>query len=406
MESKHTVLYDYHVQHCEKSHLVPFAGYTMPLWYSSIASEHHSVREKAGLFDCTHMGVWSFSGAGAAEFLDYLTTNNVRKLQPGRAQYSYILDEQGQVMDDIIVYCRRNDEIMMVVNAANNDKLAAHFQAAPAILKKYGHEPEVTVRDMRNEQSGGDCRVDIALQGPASQDIVALLLDDASDKAKLDELKMFRFFETTLLGMDVIVSRTGYTGAPLGYELFVAPDEAMKLWEAVLAKGAEMGVQPCGLGARDSLRIEAGFPLYGHELAGDFEISPLAAGYSFAVKLDKDFFVGQESLRDIVATETMSIQRLEFPGQKGVRPVRIGDPILAGDGSCLGWITSSTHIGDRQVALALLDNDALQTGDTVGAYYLARNERHEKQGRKKEVALGESVERDLEGEVLERMERF
>ena len=198
MEVKKTALYNCHLRLQDKSRLVPFAGYWMPVWYSSIREEHQVVRERAGLFDCTHMGVWEIKGPHARGFLDSVVTNTIQTIKPGIARYAYILDESGSVMDDIIVYCIHDETFMVVVNAVNNDKIGKHFCSAPALLQKYDLALEPEIRDMRDEQAGGNLRVDIALQGPASRKILGQLLETETDRENLEQLKPFRFFQTEI----------------------------------------------------------------------------------------------------------------------------------------------------------------------------------------------------------------
>jgi len=248
--------------------------------------------------------------------------------------------------------------------------------------------------------------VDLALQGPASIDVLARLSDDASLAQQLAEMKGFALLETTLSGIDCLICRTGYTGAKVGFELFVHPDQAPLLWRQILEAGQPLGVLPCGLGARDSLRIEAGFPLYGHELAGPHNISPFEAGYGWAVKLDKTFSIGKTAMSHVAESFQAQIARLEFPATKGVRPVRQDDPILDGDGVCLGWILSSAKVGEKQYALAYIDRDAAGEGTNLGAYYLARSPSQVQQGRKERLDKGHKAEADLAGMVVSRFERF
>jgi len=296
-----SVLYEQHLKLIEKNRLAEFAGYLMPLWFSSISAEHNAVRESAGLFDCTHMGVLEFAGENAGDFLNTVATNDIGRLKIGSAQYSYVLDAAGNVLDDIIIYRRLQDKFMVVVNAANEPKIKAYLKALQnneAVLdvenptRKLGYKP--VIRDMRDTGGGSDCRVDIALQGPVSMDLLLSIIRQKDSKERLRNLKSFQLIEIELEGIDCIISRTGYTGAKVCYELFVHPEKAAELWELLLEKGEPLGAVPCGLGARDSLRIEAGLPLYGHELAGEFNISPFEAGYGWAVKLEKDFFIGRK----------------------------------------------------------------------------------------------------------------
>lgn len=412
LEPHGTVLYNYHIKRLDFSRLVAFAGYLMPVWYSSIRQEHQAVRVQAGLFDCTHMGVLEFSGPGAAAFLEAMTTNCVGHLAVGQAHYSYLLDASGGILDDIIVYRLGGEKFMVVVNAANEPKVWAYLEAL-----RLGHvaiDPEhpqrqlpafPSIRDLR-QGAGAEGRVDIAIQGPASGGILASLLDDPADRQRLAELKRFTFASFGVSQTEVLIARTGYTGAKVGYEVFVAPEKAGAMWEALLAAGSDLGLQACGLGARDSLRIEAGLPLYGHELAGDYDISPFAAGYGWAVKLDKDFFIGQAAMRQKAPDPLKVIARLTLPGQKGVRPVRPHDAVLDERGGCIGWITSCAHVEETQFALAYMDSPAAVPESPVGIYYLARHTRQTEQGRKASVADGETVSVDLEGVVRDRFARF
>jgi len=290
-----SVLYEQHLKLPSRLHMNPFCGYIMPLWYSTIAAEHRAVRQAAGLFDCTHMGALDVSGPEASDFLDYVTTNKITNLGVGSARYSYILDAAGNILDDIIIYRRAGERFMVVVNAANEPKIKAYFKALlndeipvddEDTKRKLPYKPDIS--DMRDTSQSRDCRVDIALQGPRSLDIVSALTDSQAAE-QISALRPFHFVQAALGDFDCIIASTGYTGSKTGFELFVHPDDASKLWEMMLQKCEGHGLVPCGLGARDSLRIEAGLPLYGHELAGQFDISPFEAGYGWAVKLDKEF---------------------------------------------------------------------------------------------------------------------
>jgi glycine hydroxymethyltransferase len=302
---------------------------------------------------------------------------------------------------------------MVVVNAANEPKIKAYFDAllaGQAMLdvtepeRKLEYAP--TIRDLRDPAAGSDGRVDLALQGPASGDVLVKLAREASLRDRLANLKSFAFAEASLDGIDCLLSTTGYTGAAVSFELFVHPEKAPQLWNAILEAGQPLGVLPCGLGARDSLRIEAGLPLYGHELAGPFGISPFEAGYGWAVKLDKEFFVGQGQMAEVAPSYDMQVARLEFSATKGVRPVRPDDPILDGQGTCIGWVLSSAKAGEKQYALAYLVRAAVQQGGAVGAYYLARSPSQVQQGRCERVDKGQKVEADLTGTVVGRFAKF
>jgi glycine cleavage system T protein len=408
-----TPLYDAHLRMTDKSHLAAFAGYLMPLWYSSISQEHQAVRERAGLFDCTHMGTLDVAGRDSVAFLNLISTNDVGRLADGTAQYSYVLDAAGTVLDDIIVYRRKADRFMVVVNAANKDKIAAYIaalQKGEAVVevgnpaRKFPFEASVHRVDIA--EAGKDARVDIALQGPGSLDVISGLISDAGDKHKLADLKSFHFLETILGGIDVIIAHTGYTGAKVGFELFVHPHKARVLWDLILEKGKPFGVEPCGLGARDSLRVEAGLPLYGHELDGEFGISPFEAGYSWAVKLEKEFFIGIAAMKERADSYDMEIVRLELPGQRGVRPVRQHDGVLDGSGKCAGWILSCAGVSQNQVALAYVMRHALKEAQSAGIYYLARSKGQVQQGRKERVRKMEMLAADITGKVVSRFAKF
>ncbi|MBN1796923.1 MAG: glycine cleavage system aminomethyltransferase GcvT [Sedimentisphaerales bacterium] len=408
-----SALYDQHLQLAGKSHIVDFAGYLMPLWFTSISAEHEAVRQNAGLFDCTHMGILEISGPDAANFLNTVATNDIDNLEEGKAQYSYILDTAGNVLDDIIIYQLERQRYMVIVNAANEPKIKAWFDSllkGKAVIdteqpaRKLGANP--IIRDMRNTKSGGECSVDIALQGPKSLEIITGLLGDKSVLNKIEQLKSFHFIRAKVADVDCIVSRTGYTGAKIGYEFFVHPDKAGRLWEALLDAGKESGLLPCGLGVRDSLRIEAGLPLYGHELAGPFNISPFEAGYGWAVKLEKDFFIGKTAMKQNSETHNMQVVRIELPGEKGIRPVRQNDGILDKDSKCIGYVLSCAKAGEKQIALAYIRKNYTEENTPVGIYYPARNKKQLENGKKKSVETGDLLRADIEGKIISRFARF
>jgi len=402
-------LYEEHIKRVPHSRLAAFAGYLMPLWFSSIADEHRAVRENAGLFDCTHMGMLTLSGPEAQGFLNTVATNDVGQLEPGKAQYSYILNAQGQVLDDIIVYQRQQEDYLLVVNAANTSKIKAYLAGLlqdelmidmDSPERSIGFRPALC--DLHTDVENG--LVDIALQGPKSFEILCAVLH-ASDRDAAMNLKPFQLVQSRIHDIPCIVSRTGYTGASLGVELLVHPAQAGVLWNQLLQQGESAGLLPCGLGARDSLRIEAGLPLYGHELAGEFDISPFAAGYPWAVKLTKDFFIGKAAMTKLAETCTETVVRLEIPGGRGVRPVRQHDPVLSPDGACRGWILSSASCGNKQIALAYVDK-ALAASTEVGLYYLARSAGQLKQGRKQSANKQEILTSDLSGVIATRFAKF
>jgi len=408
-----TALYAQNIGLTDKSHIVSFAGYLMPLWYSSIAGEHTAVRKAAGIFDCTHMGVLEISGVGAAEFVDQLTTNSITSLKAKHAQYSFILDASGGVLDDVIVYRKDRDKFFIVVNAANNAKIKNWVNALlenkvcidpENVGRKMSNRPEV--RDLRGGDCKDDCRVDIALQGPKSLDVFSVLIEDEEAHSQIINLRQFQFMETDIKGIGCLVSRTGYTGAKIGFELFMHPEKASQMWEMILQAGRPLGLLPCGLGSRDSLRIEAGLPLYGYELAGKFGISPFEAGYGWAVKLEKEFFIGKTAMERISREYDMKVARIELPGTKGIRPVRQNDGVLDKHGRSIGWVLSCARIGEKQIALVYVDRKSLEENDAVGLYYSARSSSQIQQGRKQSIDKGELLEPDLTGKVMVRFAKF
>jgi len=321
-------------------------------------------------------------------------------LKPGKAQYSYILNSIGNIIDDIIVYCIADDNYMMVVNAANEQKVKdwiAKVHSEPLLADS---KWQIVIKDLK-DASLPDAKVDIALQGPASAQCLKNIFG-----TDLGKLKSFTFTSIETKDLNLIISRTGYTGAKVGFEIFVHPSKATLLWDTILDKGKKLGVIPCGLGARDSLRIEAGLPLYGHELAGEFNISPFQAGYGWAVKLQKENFIGKEAIAKKAIDFQTEVARLEFGGGKGIRPIRQLDGILDSSGICIGHVLSCAGVGDRQIMLALIEKQYDIIDSPVGIYYLARNQNHIQQGRQEKVKIGDSLTADLAGKVVERFEKF
>ncbi len=322
----HTPLHDWHAAHGGR--LVDFAGWSMPVQYTSLAEEHHAVRDRAGLFDIAHMGRLRFRGADACPFLDQLLTNDIPRMQPGQIRYSLICNEAGGILDDVLIY-RLSDSYLLVVNASNREKILTWIEA-----RCQGH-------DVGIEDETFDTFM-LALQGPRALALVSPLTD-----ANPGDLKYYTGVETKCNGVDSLISRTGYTGED-GVEIIVPRAAAPGLWETLLAAGASAGLVPCGLGSRDTLRLEAGMPLYGHEL--DEAIDPLTAGLSFAVKLQSGDFVGKSALLELQNHPT-GRQRvgLELDGR---RIAREHAPILHQDQSC-GMVTSGTFSPTLQRAIAM-----------------------------------------------------
>ncbi len=328
-ELKHTPLYNEHKE--LGARLVDFAGYEMPVQYEGIKAEHEAVRNQAGLFDVSHMGEAVFRGPDAEGAVQRLVTRDVGRLDVGQAGYSAVCYEDGGTVDDVIVY-RREDDFLVVVNASNREKDLKHFRENAADL-------EVEVTDESDDWAL------LALQGPEAQRLLQELTD-----TDLSGLKPFRFTQGEVDGASSIISRTGYTGEE-GFEIYLSPGEAPRVWRRLI----EAGARPAGLGARDTLRLEAGMCLYGNEL--DAETTPLEAGIGFAVHLDKDpRFIGQRALL-IEDTEGLRKKLVGFE-MEGRGIARHGYYVTSG-AEVVGEVTSGTKSPtlDRAIGLALVDPD-------------------------------------------------
>lgn len=358
--------------------MVPFAGYDMPVWYTSVSAEHEATRTGAGLFDVTHMGVFDFSGPGAEEFLNAITANNVAALTPGQAHYSSLLGTDGIPLDDIFVYRLEWDYFIVVVNAANNDKDWAWINAlqrgevcadpARPWIRLPGADA-VTIRDLRDPALGTERRVDIALQGPASRDVLLNLHGDDATKSCVKKLSWASVTRATLGGYDLIVSRTGYTGERVAYEIFIDPDQAPALFKDLV----ECGATPIGLAARDSLRTEAGLPLYGHELAGDLALNPADAGFGGYVKLFKPFFVGKAAYIAHELARDAEVARFRLD-TKGMRAPHPGDPLVDARGRVVGTVTSCSIDSDGcQLGQAYIKKSHAKSGTPLFVYQGAEN---------------------------------
>jgi len=341
---KRTPLYEVHKAMGAK--IVPFAGWEMPVWYTSVSAEHRAVREAAGLFDVAHMGVFEVEGPHATAFLDTVLSNYAAWLEDGQSCYGYLLDPDGEVIDDVMIYRRLAGLYLMVVNAVNEDKdwdwLNAVNERRVVIDRDRPWvqvEAQATLRNLKDPASGERQKRDLALQGPASLPTLQALTDDRELKAALARVRRTDLIECELAGLPLVIARTGYCGEEWGYEIFVHPDEAVNLWEAILEAGKPFGVKPAGLAARDSTRTEAGLPLYGHELAGPFDISPIEAGFPGYVKYHKPFFIGRDVLLAREEGRTREVIRFRA-SQKGVRRPHTGDPVVNKKGQHIGQVTS------------------------------------------------------------------
>ncbi len=274
---KHTPLYAIHQKYGAR--LVPFAGWEMPLQYKGIVEEHLAVRQRAGIFDVSHMGEIRIRGRGSLSFIQRLTSNDAARIEVGQAQYTAVLNETGGIIDDLIVYRQAARDFLLVPNASNAEKILRWFQA-----HQTGEE------ELRNE---GENWGEVAFQGPRAQEILQKLA-----QSDLSSLKYFHFRPDRLKLFEVLIARTGYTGED-GFEIFCSPDDTPLIWEAIMEAGKDLPVEPCGLGARNTLRMEMKFALHGNDI--DETTNPLEAGLGWIVKLDKGDFIGKGALLKVKA---------------------------------------------------------------------------------------------------------
>jgi len=342
----HTAFHGLHLEHGAR--MTDFAGWDMPLTYGSILEEHRWCRQSAGFFDVSHMGRLYFSGRHARRFLDQVCTRGILGMQRGMIRYSLVCNERGGCHDDVLVYCLEEDEYLMVCNASNRAKLVKHFESVRGDLAfKMEDRTESTAM--------------VAIQGPKAMELIG------NFSKEIPTLKRYRFTEKSLLVVKLLVSRTGYTGED-GVEIILGASMAkmaMGLFLKDMGK-ANGVVKPCGLGARDSLRLEAGMPLYGHEINED--IDPLTAGLDFAVKLDKGTgderegrFIGQDALQAISAAGGPK-RKLVGLLLDGRRSARQGMNVLQGD-KVVGQVTSGclSPTLDRPIAMAIVERGVAES---------------------------------------------
>ena len=338
-----TPFYDYHVQHGAK--LVEYSGWSMPLHYGSIIEEHRQVRRSGGLFDVSHMGRLRFKGRDAVPFLDHMVSRNVHDMQEGQARYGIVCNEQGGCRDDVLVYRLAESECLLVCNAANRGKIVDHIDAIRGeYVFKMTDDTESTAM--------------VAVQGPAVMDLIS------SFSKSIPQLKRYRFQQKQILIAKFLISRTGYSGED-GIEAILPRALAGKAVQMMLGKMSDTApeVKPCGLGARDSLRLEAGMALYGHEI--DEDTDPLTAGLAFAVNLDKkDGFVGQAALQRIANEGPAS--RLVGLTLEGPRAARQGMSVLA-DTQSVGRVTSGcmSPTLNTSIAMAIVDASQATAGNAM-----------------------------------------
>jgi aminomethyltransferase len=339
MSNLRTPLYQWHVDH--KARMVPFAGWDMPVQYAGIGPEHRAVRTAAGLFDISHMGRLSFGGPDALTLLEKVFTNSVATMKDGQVRYGLVCAEDGGMLDDILVY-RWPYGFAAVVNASNREKILGW-------LEKHRSGLNVEIKDQTFDTTM------VAIQGPKSGDLVAgMFADDVT------QLKYYYATPTRYRGNGCVVSRTGYTGED-GFEVMVPNALGVAVWEDFIGKGAV----PCGLGARDTLRLEAAMPLYGHELNASH--TPIQAGLSWAVKLDKGEFIGRKALESAVKDATQPVRvGLEIEGKRAARE---GSALTDADGKPAGTVTSGSFCPwlDKSLAMAYVRPELASVGTPLDA---------------------------------------
>lgn len=342
-----TPLTQWHIAHGART--AEFAGYQMPIQYTSIVAEHNATRTAAGLFDISHMGRLRFEGERASQLLDHLLTRRVTDMNPGMVRYSLMCNEEGGILDDVLVACLESPSgrlfFLLVVNASNRPKILKWIQPHLADF------PDVAFHDAT------DTTAMIAVQGPKAVEIAGRLLPP-----KVLALKYYKGVVTEQMGKPCIVTRTGYTGED-GFELTVKAEDAPRVWENLMLAGREHGVAPVGLGARDTLRLEAGMPLYGHELSE--AIDPFRAGLGFAVSLGDRTFLGSDAL----LTNSKIPQPVTRVGLKleGRRAAREGAAVLDPDRRQVGEVTSGTFSPtlEAPISMAYVASEVAKSGGSV-----------------------------------------
>ncbi len=323
--------------------MVEFGGWEMPVQYSNLIDEHIATRENAGIFDISHMGEIFIEGPAAGRFLQYLTTNDIKKLSPGRCMYSCFCNNTGGIIDDLFIYMFNDEKYMIVVNAGTIEKDISH-------INKNIHDYNVKITNKSNDISKLD------LQGPKSKEIIK-----KGTEIDPSTISRFGFVETRIYGHGAIISRTGYTGED-GFEIYISSNKVKEVWKKLLDDGKEYDILPVGLGARDTLRVEAGYSLYGHEL--NDEISPIEAGIGFVVKNKEENFIGKEILlkqkkegtsRKHICFEMMSRQ---IPREKYV--------IHDQDDNRIGFVTSGTFSPTfkKGIGMGYIESD-IKTGSII-----------------------------------------
>ena len=373
-ELKRTSLYDNHVKLGAK--IIPFAGWEMPVWYTSVTEEHMATRKAAGLFDVSHMGVYQAEGPDAVTFLDSVCANDIAALEIGESCYTHFLDPNANVIDDLLVYRRQQEVYLVVVNASNDDKDWTWLNAVKdgKVLidveqpgaTAFGEN--VILRNLRDRSAGAEMRVDIALQGPKSREILLALGCDPQTRKRIMKLKRTELCEAIVGEFDLVVSRTGYTGEKMAFELFIHPDHAPEFWDALIKAGEPLGLKPCGLGARDSLRTEAGLPLYGHEMGGELNLGVSEANFSSFIKTYKPWFIGRNAYLKREEKRKGIVVRFRFQ-EKGVRMAHLNDAVIDKKGKVIGVVTSCAIDSEGFLTgQAFIEEKSNEDGATIFIY--------------------------------------
>ena len=373
-ELKRTSLYDNHVKLGAK--IIPFAGWEMPVWYTSVTEEHMATRKAAGLFDVSHMGVYQAEGPDAVTFLDSVCANDIAALEIGESCYTHFLDPNANVIDDLLVYRRQQEVYLVVVNASNDDKDWTWLNAVKdgkvlVDVEQPGATAfgdNVILRNLRDRSAGAEMRVDIALQGPKSREILLALGCDPQTRKRIMKLKRTELCEAIVGEFDLVVSRTGYTGEKMAFELFIHPDHAPEFWDALIKAGEPLGLKPCGLGARDSLRTEAGLPLYGHEMGGELNLGVSEANFSSFIKTYKPWFIGRNAYLKREEKRKGIVVRFRFQ-EKGVRMAHLNDPVIDKKGKVIGVVTSCAIDSEGFLTgQAFIEEKSNEDGATIFIY--------------------------------------
>lgn len=336
---KRTPLYHVHVE--AGARMVPFGGWEMPVQYAGIITEHKNVREACGLFDLSHMGEIEVTGERALEFVQKVTTNNAASLAPGQVQYSIMCRPDGGIVDDILVY-RDTDRFILVVNASNTTKDYEWLRSQAAGGVKLENKSDDTAL--------------IAIQGPRSEEVLAPLTD-----VDLGQLGYYRFTRGSVSGAQALISRTGYTGED-GFEIYVSPEDSETVWREIMQEGERFGIMPVGLGARDSLRLEMAYSLYGHEI--NESTTPVEAGLMWVVKPAKGDFIGRQAILEAKAKgPDRKIIGFELTGRNVPRQ----GFLIEKDGQVIGEVTSGTFSPtlEKSIGLAYIDVAQASVGNSV-----------------------------------------